>query len=332
MNAHGSSLAPDDIDNSEKDDPQDVDKMPVHRKNLHTQRVSGTNAAGEAEKQNDQEHDQADGDVEGVQADEGLVCGAEKVRRDGETLVVNQVMPFAAGAEEEEAAQQDGEEPGSKESSSLASLAKFLRKVNGDAAGEQADGEEDRRFQDFSRRGTREALSDVVDVSDNEDRKDRRFPDDEACHRDLAAIRKRPGLRDSGCEFAHSSVLSFIVAVRIFGMLEIPERAATLDRGDDGKIVGGRRRANGPFEGPSVPRIVACLRSFEIRIDHVADKDENGDRLDRGTDAGPQVPDFPASTRFVCVDTARHAEQAGDMHEIEGEVEANNEEPEMPFA
>ena len=35
---------------------------------------------------------------------------------------------------------------------------------------------------------------------------------------------------------------------------------------------------------------------------------------------------------LVGVDAARHAEQAGNVHEVEGEMEADQEEPEVPLA
>src|SRR3974390_3203192 len=120
MSGHGVSSAPDDIDNSENDDPDGVYKMPVHGENLHAQRVLRTNAAGDSEQQDRQQHDQADSNVEAVQADERIIGGAEKIGGDGETLVVNQVVPFTAGAQEKEAPEEDSEEPGEEEGSALA--------------------------------------------------------------------------------------------------------------------------------------------------------------------------------------------------------------------
>ena len=40
----------------------------------------------------------------------------------------------------------------------------------------------------------------------------------------------------------------------------------------------------------------------------------------------------PAAVGLVGVDAARHAQQAGDVHEVEGEMEADEEEPEVPLA
>ena len=45
-----------------------------------------------------------------------------------------------------------------------------------------------------------------------------------------------------------------------------------------------------------------------------------------------QVQHVPAAAGFVGVDAPRHAQHAGDVHEVEGQVEADHEEPEVPLA
>src|SRR5580698_7040511 len=104
-------------------------------------------------------------------------------------------------------------------------------------------------------------------------------------------------------------------------MFAVPEGTAALDGGKDGEIVAGRRRAGGPFQGPGVPGIGAGLFALEVGRDHVPDEDEGGDRLEDGAAGDNLVQQSPATVGFVGVDTARHAEDAGDVHEVEGEME-----------
>src|SRR5262249_32759830 len=89
---------------------------------------------------------------------------------------------------------------------------------------------------------------------------------------------------------------------------------------------------NGPFERPGVPWIVAGFRALPVGNDQVVDKQQNRCRLNECSDGDDQVQRLPARTGFVGVDAPRHAQNSGDVHDVEGHVEANHEKPEMPFA
>ena len=115
-------------------------------------------------------------------------------------------------------------------------------------------------------------------------------------------------------------------------MLDVPERTPAADDWNTGKIVFGGRRGGGPFEGPGVPGIVACRRALEHGIEEIADKNKRPNNLEENADGDDEIPDFPAAARLVSVDSPRHAEKARNMHEIEGEMETDEEEPEMEFA
>src|SRR4030095_12928940 len=66
----------------------------------------------------------------------------------------------------------------------------------------------------------------------------------------------------------------FVFPVRIFRMLDIPQRPAASDLQQDGEIVNRRRRGDGPFERPCVPRIAAGGPASEIRPDQVIDEEQ----------------------------------------------------------
>src|SRR5260221_4423618 len=54
---------------------------------------------------------------------------------------------------------------------------------------------------------------------------------------------------------------SLVPPVRVFRVLEIPERPPALHHRQGGEVVGGRRRADRPFQGPRGPRVVARVLS-----------------------------------------------------------------------
>jgi len=70
---------------------------------------------------------------------------------------------------------------------------------------------------------------------------------------------------------------------------------------------------------------MAGLFAFVVRMDHVVDQNQGACGLEDGSDADDEVQRIPATTRFVGVDTSRHAEDAGDVHEVESKVEADEE-------
>src|SRR5262249_16639432 len=68
-----------------------------------------------------------------------------------------------------------------------------------------------------------------------------------------------------------------------------------------------------------------------IRNDEIRDENENGDCLNEGADRDDKVQHVPTAPRLVRVDATRHAQQSRNVHYIKREVEADQEQPEMPF-
>src|SRR6266849_6061524 len=123
-----------------------------------------------------------------------------------------------------------------------------------------------------------------------------------------------------------------VLPIRIVRMLKVPERAAALDGWDGVEVVCGRRRIRGPFESPGIPRITSSGFSPEIGPEQVSQEDQNPGSLEEDSDGHNEVPRVPTAPRFVGVDPSRHAQQSWDMHEVEGQVEADQKKPEMQFA
>src|SRR3984957_5950707 len=127
-------------------------------------------------------------------------------------------------------------------------------------------------------------------------------------------------------------VRSLIAAIGIFRMLQGPQRAAARDWRNRRKVIGWGRRTDGPFQCPCVPGIVTGSGSLEIGNDEVCNKHENRDCLNKRADRNDEVQGVPTAPGLVGVDSTGHAQYAGDMHDVERQVEANQEQPEMPFA
>src|SRR5262249_33638792 len=120
--ATSTSSAPDHVDDGEDDDPHRVDEVPVEGEHPDPRRVLADDAAGEGEDRHDRHEDEADDDVEGVQADERVVRRSEQVRGDREPVFVDQSVPFLPGAVEEETTQKEGHQPQAHERAARAAL------------------------------------------------------------------------------------------------------------------------------------------------------------------------------------------------------------------
>src|SRR5713226_3385246 len=116
---------------------------------------------------------------------------------------------------------------------------------------------------------------------------------------------------------------SLVLPVRVFRVLKVPERATALNRWNDGEVVCRRRRTSGPFESPRIPGIVSSGFATVVGPEQVSQEDQDPGSLKKNPDGDNEVPGVPTTPRLVGVDPSRHAQQSWDMHEVEGEMEAN---------
>src|ERR1700730_8601638 len=112
-------------------------------------------------------------------------------------------------------------------------------------------------------------------------------------------------------------------------MLQVPERTAALDLWDGSKVIGGRRGGRGPLERPGVPGVAARDCPLEVRPQQVDDKNHGTKRLKEDTNCHDEIPGIPASTWLIGVDSSRHAKEPGNVHEVECQVETDEEQPEV---
>ena len=71
------NLPADDVDDGEDDDPDGVDKVPVDGDDFQPLGMMLRELTGEREDESKTEHDQADDDVRGMQANERIKSGSE---------------------------------------------------------------------------------------------------------------------------------------------------------------------------------------------------------------------------------------------------------------
>src|SRR5262245_8712675 len=132
--------------------------MPVQSQHVDALRVIAPYLARDSERQHDGHHHETGGDVSRVQTDERVVRRAKEIRRDRQTVLVDEPMPFPTGAIEKCRAQQERERPPRDECRTPPGAKKIGGNVNGEAAGEQADGKEDWRFENLTWRRSADAL------------------------------------------------------------------------------------------------------------------------------------------------------------------------------
>src|SRR5215468_1304369 len=125
---------------------------------------------------------------------------------------------------------------------------------------------------------------------------------------------------------------SLVLPVRIFRMLDVPQWPSAAHLRQNREVVVGGRRRSCPLERPRIPRVIARAAALKVRPDQIRDKTQYSGGLEERPNGDNQVQTVPTSPRLVRVDSAWHSEKSRDVHEIEGEVKANQKEPEVPLA
>src|SRR4030088_3298020 len=71
---------------------------------------------------------------------------------------------------------------------------------------------------------------------------------------------------------------------------------------------------------------------MEVRPEQIGNENQNARGLEEDADSHDQIQSVPTTARFVGVNPARHSEKSRNMHEIECQMESDDEEPEVQFA
>src|SRR6187200_421613 len=97
------------------------------------------------------------------------------------------------------------------------------------------------------------------------------------------------------------------------------------------EVVRWRRRGRVPLEGVPLPRVVADALAAAACLEHVDREEQERDAHDVRADRRDEVVALPALVA-VRVDPPRHPLEPGEVLRHEGDVEADEENPELPFA
>src|SRR5579863_10750907 len=117
-----------------------------------------------------------------MESDERIERRPKEVCADGQTVLIDQLLPFKSWVCEEDGGKGDGRgEPRGKGGHALL-FDCFLRAPDGETAGKQTNRAHYRHFQDLLRRGSGKALAHVVEIGNYKDREDRTFPGNQRRH------------------------------------------------------------------------------------------------------------------------------------------------------
>src|SRR5262245_49021498 len=103
-----SSLASDDVNDREHDDPDHVHEMPIEAQHVRTFGMFLFDRTGDGEHHYDRQCEQPNSNVRGVQTDQRVEGCAEKVGLDGEAFVMNQTNPLTTCSDQEIRTQRNG--------------------------------------------------------------------------------------------------------------------------------------------------------------------------------------------------------------------------------
>src|SRR6516225_2932550 len=101
----------DQVHHGENDNPNHVYKMPVQREHIHVLGVRLVYLARERQKHYQRQPHQTRGHVKCVQPNQRVIGGAKKIRRNCQSLVVNQAVPLAGSANQKNRAQRQCDKP-----------------------------------------------------------------------------------------------------------------------------------------------------------------------------------------------------------------------------
>src|SRR6516225_8151884 len=112
----------DHVHHGENDDPNHVYKMPVQREDIHLPGVLLEYLAGDRQKHHQRQPHQTHGDMKSVQPDQRVIGGAKKIRRNRQSLLINQAVPLAGRAKQENRAQRQCDKPENPEGAEVPPL------------------------------------------------------------------------------------------------------------------------------------------------------------------------------------------------------------------
>src|SRR5271165_4154409 len=94
-----------------------------------------------------------------------------------------------------------------------------------------------------------------------------------------------------------------VLPVRIFRMLQVPQRTAAAHHRLFREVIVRRRRTRAPLQRPRIPRIVSRWLSLEIRPHKIHHPEKNAGDLEDHPYRNNHDPDFPSPARFISINS-----------------------------
>jgi hypothetical protein len=164
-----------DIDDSENDDPDAIDEMPIVGNGFDMLGVVGVQTPPKGGNEDSEEEEDADDHMEGVQANEGVKCGAKGICGEGEVFFENEMVPFRTCEVEEVDAKSRRDSPPEREARFVTGVKAAFGQKDRAAAAEKGDCAKEWEFQHFMRIRAVEAFPHVEKIGYDEDREESRL-------------------------------------------------------------------------------------------------------------------------------------------------------------
>src|SRR5208283_21835 len=137
----------------------------------------------------------------------------------------------------------------------------------------------------------------------------------------------------SGVALAALIALSSLVgSIGVVGVLLVPEWPPAPHDRQALEVVCRRGRSRGPLECPGVPRVIAGRGAATEGDDNVHDEECHRGDLEGNPEGRDRVQEVPPSIGWIGVDASWHAFESDKVKGYEGEIEAEDEQPEVPAA
>src|SRR5262249_31368242 len=125
---------------------------------------------------------------------------------------------------------------------------------------------------------------------------------------------------------------SLVLPVRVFRVFQIPKWARATDYRNALEVVLRRWRSCGPLKRPRIPGVISRLFALARRPENIPCQTSNTGDLKDDSNGSDQIQYLPAAPGVVGVDPSGHAQQSRYVHCVEGQVESDEEQRDMPEA
>ena len=154
--------------------------MPIDRKYFKTLGVFHLHSAEQSKRQSKSQHHQPDDDVRSVQPHQRVESSTEQICVNGQTVLIDELIPFPGRAGKKNAAQQDRGGQPERTHAHFVPPQRTGCQPDRQTARQKANRANDREFRHILWRWSAEAFSKIKEIGNDKNDKDSRLCDDQA--------------------------------------------------------------------------------------------------------------------------------------------------------